>query len=218
MRRLSLIGGILVLALAWGALPWELVRASFLMHMSVHMAVVAVAAPLLAIGLGPRARLTQSITRWAFAPLAASLAEMIVVWAWHAPALHAAAHRALGIYAVEQASFLVVGLLLWLTALADGGPAGRGQALAGVVALLLTSMHMTLLGALLGLAGRPLYDHAAGGSGVFALTPLEDQHLGAVVMLGVGGLVYLVGGLALIGRLLKDRAPDDETLAGGRPC
>ena len=71
---------------------------------------------------------------------------------------------------------------------------------AGVVGLLLTSMHMTLLGALLALAPRPLYAHADGFAG---LTPLEDQHLGGAIMLLVGGVSYLLGGLWLMVGLLK---------------
>jgi putative membrane protein len=62
-----------------------------------------------------------------------------------------------------------------------------------VVALLLTSMHMTLLGALLALAPRPLY-HRAPASMPSAL---DDQHLGGAIMLLVGGLAYLAGGLGL---------------------
>jgi putative membrane protein len=68
------------------------------------------------------------------------------------------------------------------------------------VGLLLTSMHMTLLGALLALSPRPLYFHIAGFSG---LTPLEDQHLGGAIMLLVGGVSYLLGGLWLTVGLLK---------------
>ncbi|HXG67992.1 MAG TPA: cytochrome c oxidase assembly protein, partial [Blastocatellia bacterium] len=74
---------------------------------------------------------------------------------------------------------------------------------AGVVGLLLTSMHMTLLGALLALTPRPLYHHAAGFSG---LTPLEDQHLGGAIMLLVGGISYLAGGCGLTVGLLRSRA------------
>jgi putative membrane protein len=61
---------------------------------------------------------------------------------------------------------------------------------------------MTLLGALLALTPRPLYQHTGGFSG---LTPLEDQHLGGAIMLLVGGLSYLVGGLGLTARLLRGR-------------
>jgi cytochrome c oxidase assembly factor CtaG len=61
-------------------------------------------------------------------------------------------------------------------------------------------MHMTLLGALLALTPRPLYHRAEGLTG---LTPLDDQHLGGVIMLLVGGLSYLLGGLWLTAGLLR---------------
>ena len=93
--------------------------------------------------------------------------------------------------------FLGVGVGLWRAAVVH--PAG------GVAALLLTSMHMTLLGALIGLAPRPLYAmmamHPAPG-----LDALADQQLGGVVMLVVGGAAYCLGGLALLGTILRERA------------
>jgi putative membrane protein len=80
----------------------------------------------------------------------------------------------------------------------DVAAAGKRSA-AGVVGLLLTAMHMTLLGALLALSSRPLYSHA---QGLTALRALDDQHLGGAIMLLIGGVSYLVGGLWLIVRLL----------------
>ena len=69
--------------------------------------------------------------------------------------------------------------------------------------LLFTSMHMTLLGALLALAPRPIYpDHHHPG-GWLDLTPLSDQQLGGTVMLAVGGIVYLAGALTLMARVLR---------------
>ena len=62
-------------------------------------------------------------------------------------------------------------------------------------------MHMTLLGVLLALAGRPLYLHA--GPPAFGLSPLQDQHLGGVIMLVYGGISYLLGGLLLLAGLLR---------------
>ena len=75
-----------------------------------------------------------------------------------------------------------------------------------MVALLLTAMHMTLLGALLGLTPRPLYQHMDGFSG---LSALDDQHLGGAIMLLIGGISYLLGGLWLTIRLL--RSPRGES-------
>jgi putative membrane protein len=65
---------------------------------------------------------------------------------------------------------------------------------------------MTLLGALLALSPRPLYGHAH-GAGIAGLAPLDDQHLGGAIMLLVGGASYLIGGLVLVGRLLRQPDP-----------
>jgi putative membrane protein len=168
--------------------------------MTMHMAVVAIASPLLAAGI---ARTSWDPVRRVprlFAPVPASLVELVLVWAWHAPLLHHAARHVVAARVLEQLSFLSSGLLLWLSVL-GGPPQERARRSAsGVLALLLTSMHMTLLGALVALPTRPLYPH----HGRLAwLTPLEDQHLGGAIMLLVGGLVYLSGGLWLAAELLR---------------
>jgi putative membrane protein len=201
MRALLVTAGGLVLALAWLGLLALGKDGGFTGHMSVHAAVVAVAAPLLAVGLAGSRRDPTPQAPLLFAPLLASALEFVVVWGWHAPALHVAARASPAVMALEQLSFLAVGLLVWLAAFGRGrGPAGAGWA-GGILALFLTSMHMTLLGALLALSPRPLYGHAHGG---FAgLAPLDDQHLGGAVMLLVGGASYLLGGLVLMARLLR---------------
>ena len=187
--------GLLTLALVWlGPLP-GLAPARFSAHMTMHMGVVAVAAPLLALAIaGTRA---DPACRWPalFSPIPASFLELGVVWAWHTPALHhAARHSAEGLV-LEQAMFLASGLLVWISALGGNAQDG-GRTAAGVVGLLLTSVHMTLLGALIALAPRPLFAHAAGPDA------LDQQHLGGAIMLVVGGISYLIGGLSLSALLL----------------
>jgi putative membrane protein len=201
MRRTLLLLGLLALAVAWlTALP-QLARQAFWAHMTMHMTVVAVAAPLIALGLthtryDPIPRIPAL-----FAPIPASIVELFVVWSWHAPALHhVARHGTVGLM-LEQGTFLISGLLLWLSVLGNIPTSNNNRNAAGVVGLLLTSMHMTLLGALLALAPRPLY-HQAGTA--LGLTPLEDQHLGGAIMLLVGGLVYLAGGLWLTAGLVRN--------------
>jgi putative membrane protein len=203
MRRVWLISGLLALAAAWlGPLP-QLARSAFFAHMTMHMGVVALAAPLLALGAaGGRLDPVRKAPKL-FAPVPASILELVVVWAWHAPALHhAARHSAAGLV-VEQGMFLLSGLFVWLSAFGGDSSRGRSRRAAGVVGLLLTSMHMTLLGALLALSPRPLYAHAGGFAG---LAPLEDQHLGGAIMLIAGGVSYLAGGLWLTVGLLRGAA------------
>jgi putative membrane protein len=194
--------GLSTLALVWLGPLASLAPHYFSAHMTMHMAVVAVAAPLIALGVAG-GRLDPAL-RWpgVFKAIPASLVELIVVWAWHAPVLHAAARGSGAGLALEQGFFLAAGLLVWASVF--GGERGRraGRAGAGVVALLLTSMHMTLLGALLALAPRPLFAHSPGDP---RIDVLAEQHLGGVIMLAIGGCVYMAGGLWLSARLLDDR-------------
>ncbi|HEX5659264.1 MAG TPA: cytochrome c oxidase assembly protein [Polyangiales bacterium] len=190
--------GLATLACVWVALP-ALAGPSFSAHMTMHMGVVAVAAPLLALGLARSAYdPVRRAPRW-FAPIPASVVELVVVWLWHAPALHHAARELATMRALEQASFLLSGLWLWLSVLAGDEHTRDARRGSGILALLLTSMHMTLLGALLALPPRALYAHHAHA--------LSDQHWGGAIMLVVGGIVYLLGGLALTAGLLRRAEP-----------
>ncbi|MGH6917013.1 MAG: cytochrome c oxidase assembly protein, partial [Geminicoccaceae bacterium] len=203
-RRLMSISGTLILALAWLGLPALGIELGFAGHMAVHVAVVAIAAPLLAIGLAGSRLDPTPLAPLLFAPMLASALEFVVVWGWHAPVLHAAARGSGAVLVVEQLSFLTVGLLVWLAAFGRGRGPARAAWGAGILALFLTSMHMTLLGALLALSPRPLYEHAHGAGAFAGMTPLDDQHLGGAVMLLVGGASYLLGGLVLMARLLRE--------------
>jgi putative membrane protein len=200
MRMWFFIAGLCVLTGAWAGLA-NLAERAFFAHMTMHMAVVAIAAPLLAMGVAGTA--SDPARKWPrlFAAIPLSIVELLVVWAWHAPVLHHAARHSWPGLTIEQGSFLLAGLLVWISAL--GGeekfrPERRG---AGVIALLLTSMHMTLLGALLALAPRSLYAHGEGS----ALTALADQQLGGAIMIVSGGASYLMGGLWLSKSLLRTR-------------
>ena len=199
-RPLSLMLGLATLGAVWlGPLP-AMADRLFVGHMLMHMLVVAVAAPLLAIGLaGGRLDFSARLPIL-FSPILASVIELFVVWAWHMPTLHHAARTSTGAERREQGSYLGAGLLVWLAAF--GGVRHR-RALAGIAGLLLTSMHMTLLGVLLAMSGRPLYQHT--GSALSGLSPLEDQQMGGVIMLAFGGSAYLIGGLYLLFGLLQDK-------------
>ena len=195
MKRVFLVAGVAVLAAAWlGPLP-ALAPHHFSAHMTMHMAVVAVAAPLLALGAaGGGLDLTHRYPA-VFSPIPVSLVELLVVWAWHAPGLHHFARNSTAGLFAEQGMFLASGLLVWLASFGAESRRSGNRAGTGVIALLLTSMHMTFLGALLGLSPRPLYSHTGAAA-------LDEQHLGGAIMLGVGGVSYLVGGLWLSARLL----------------
>lgn len=201
--------GVAVLFALW---VWPLPQLGgppFSVHMAMHMALVTVAAPLLSLGVaGGRLDPVLRAPSW-FAAVPASMLELVAVWAWHVPALHHAARTHPAAYALEQVTFLVAGVFLWASALGGGPNLRRARLTGGVTGLLLTAMHMTLLGALLALAPRVLYAHGDGGAhghgGAPLLTPLLDQQLGGAIMLLVGGVAYLTGGLALVADALRHR-------------
>ncbi|MCC6509881.1 MAG: cytochrome c oxidase assembly protein [Pirellulaceae bacterium] len=240
MRNVWLLLAAGTLLLTWGGPIPAWAGQSFVAHMSLHMLVVALAAPLLAMGIAGSQLDPVSKVPVLFQPIPASLVEMIVVWIWHAPTMHHWAQGSSSGFAVEQTTFLLSGLWLWLSALGGTKSSGadkhsgivasgddRDRALAGlnqrrgagVLALLLTSMHMTLLGALLLFSPRVLFahhaevhahaadrqpDHSSATESI-----LFDQQLGGAIMLVFGGAVYLLGGLWLTWRIVPS-SPDSH--------
>ncbi|KQV41615.1 cytochrome c oxidase assembly protein [Rhizobium sp. Root1204] len=200
MKTAPLTAGItaLLLALVLLALSWS--SGSLVAHMIVHMTTVTIAAPFLAVAIratrfDPTPHLGRS------GPILASLIELVVVWVWHVPAMRKLAETGADAMIAEQASFLLAGILLWAACfrLQAEGP----RRLAGIVGLLFTSIHMTLLGVLLTLAPRPLY----GAGDVICLGIMlsreADQQLGGVIMLMVGAAAYLLGAVILLADILK---------------
>lgn len=184
------LGGLMLLAAIW-LLPAPQVP-RFPLHMIRHIVLVALAAPLLVLGF-------PALGRWvAIPPLVAAALEFVLVWAWHLPAAHGLAYRLPLGFALEQASFLLAGLAVWGSCLRGAMTDDPGLALAGAGGLLLTSMHMTLLGALLTLAPRDVY------AGFCGTAPaLSAQGVGGMLMLAIGTPVYLVAGVALAARALS---------------
>lgn len=188
-----------LLGLLWlGPFP-ALARTSFTMHMFLHLAVMLVAAPVLAFAL---VRLIRPRPRggWLALGLAGAGAEMVVVWGWHVPLLHHAAMGSSAIFALQQASFLLAGLLVWLP-----GLAGTGRRAAGAAALTMAASfaHMSMLGVLLTTAPRLIYGMSTGAEAL-GLSPMDDQRLGGVLMAVAGGLPYMLGGMYFAARFLSE--------------
>lgn len=206
MKKGLLISGFVILLIAWGSPLPVFSRHAFFGHMIMHMLVVAVAAPFIAFGItGSSYDLTFQHPKF-FSPIPAATGELLIVWGWHAPMFHHYARNSTYGLILEQGSFLLAGVWVWLACL-GGKPQNKG---AGVIGLLLTSMHMTLLGALISLSTRPIYNHH---HSVGSFSVLEDQHIGGAIMLVVGGVSYLWGGLWLTMKILKEKGEANEKLA-----
>jgi putative membrane protein len=206
MKPVPLIAGMtaLLIALAFLMSSWN--SGSLAAHMVVHMTTVAIAAPFLAVAISgtrfdPARHLGQS------APLLASVLELLVVWIWHVPAIRELAETRADALVAEQASFLFAGILLWATCFRPREEARRR--LAGIIGLLFTTIHMTLLGVLLTLAPRSLYGAGDVTCLGITLSRETDQQLGGVVMLMIGAAAYLLGAIVLLADILKP-APSER--------
>ena len=177
-------------ALLWLSPLPGLAAGSILLHMALHLALIAVVPMLLAPRLPGRPP--------AVALALVLAAEMALVWGWHTPGPHLWARVSATGFALEQASFLAAGLLVWAAAAA----AGR---FAAAVLLFGTVMHMTLLGALIGLAPRPLY--GATCAGYFGLDALGEQQVAGALMAFGGGAIFLVAALARLAPALAEAEP-----------
>lgn len=193
MRRATCFLAVLVVAAVLWFAPWpDAGLQPFTIHMLRHIAMIAVIAPLLVFA--------YPLGEVRISPLLTSVVEFVVVWGWHLPWPHAVAAVSPLALALEQASYLGSGFLLWSSVLRGVSP------LAGAGGMLLTSMHMTLLGALLILAQRPLYETFC-----FGAEPLADQRIGGMLMLTIGTVVYLVAGLWLVSRILATATGEERS-------
>ncbi|WP_214474974.1 cytochrome c oxidase assembly protein [Mesorhizobium sp. dw_380] len=185
----------------------------FAAHMIEHELLMAVAAPLLAasrptaaIMWALPARLRQTFGAvghatvlravWAFMsrPVVATVLHGAAIWIWHVPVLFEAALQQGFLHYAQHASFLGTGLLFWWVLLPRPG---REQDCGGAVMhLFFTSLHTGLLGALFVVSPRLWYPENAVGSGMWGLSPLEDQQLAGLMMWIPAGLIY--GGAALL--------------------
>jgi len=204
-----------VVAAAWlGPLP-ALASERFAAQAALHVLLASVAAPWLAVGVA--GSLADPVRRWphGFSPLGLSLLQAGVVWIWHTPAAQVAVRAEPGFLWLQQVTFLLAAVLLWVSVLGGDRATRYERVGAGIIALLMTSVHMTLLGGSLLIGTSPYFGDEIAAS-------LDDRRLGALLILAGAAVIYTVAGALLLAWLLKpgsgvrDAAPRGVTTASGR--
>jgi putative membrane protein len=218
----------------WIALVSPLDRLSdilFSAHMAQHEVLMVVAAPLLVIGrpflpvlwalpsrwrerLGTAARrpAVRSAWSWMTGPFVVLVVHGAAVWVWHAPVLFEAALRSEAVHGLQHLCFFWTAALFWW-ALVQGGYGRLGY---GVAALFVfaTSVHTSVLGALITFARAAWYPIYAGRGEEWGIGALEDQQLAGLYMWIPSGLTFIVIGLALVAAWLGEA---ERRVALGRP-
>lgn len=191
-------------------------ESSFAGHMTQHMILMTVAAPLLAFGgaglpwtmalpRGGRRFVAKvrstALARWLRRPLHLALTaaglHTVVLWGWHLPAPYLAAERSPTVHALEHASFLAAAWLMWSIVLAPGHRRPPGPV--RMLVLFIAGLTGTALGATLTLAPAPVYPAAV----LSAANPLADQQLAGLVMWIPMDLIVLSAVVSIFSRWLN---------------
>jgi cytochrome c oxidase assembly factor CtaG len=195
--------------------------ASLSWHMGQHL-LLGDLAPLLAALACTRALLRPLLAirpvhraRWMAHPAIALPLWIAVVGAWHTPYLYDAALANDALHALEHASFVAVGLLVWAPLL-EVLPAPRAFTTTRKIAYsLLQRTAMTGFGYALFFVSAPLYAHYATTSQTAAL---NDQRIAAGLMMLEGAIVGVAVTVALLHRLLAHAAAAQRLSDAGAPA
>jgi protoheme IX farnesyltransferase len=160
-------------------------------HMAQHLLLMLVAAPLVLFALRPHWR-PNLVVSW--------LAGSLTVIVWHVPAVFELALSSPFWHALEQASFLVAGIVFWLPAI-HSGLAAQGWSLP--VYFFLATLPCDALSAFLAFCGHVVYPPYSSGHRPFGLSPLDDQALAGALMWVTVTFAYLIPALVLTSRLLS---------------
>jgi putative membrane protein len=200
----------------------------FSAHMVQHELLILAAAPLLVLsrplvpllwGLPFEWRRTAG--RWSkvwavertwrglTAPSAAWLLHAVALWAWHAPGMFQATLTSEWAHTAQHLSFLGTALLFWWSLFYTHGRLSYG---ASFLYVFTTSVHTSILGALLTFAPSLWYPAYGERTAAWGISPLADQQIGGLVMWIPAGIVYLGLGLLLFARWLRE----SDVLAAGR--
>lgn len=238
-RTACYLAGMALLVLAIESPLDALAEHHFSAHMIQHELLMMFVAPLILLGApttpvlrgvprGVRRRLVRPLARRreaAFAyralshPLTALAAFTAILWAWHlAPGWYDAAVRDDLVHDAQHLSFALAGGLIWWCVI-DPRPLRARLGYVGRMGfLVVASTPKSFLGALIVFAEEPLYGFWNDAPPILALTPLEDQELGGMLMWVPSQMMFLLAvGLVFAVWARKSeqrqRAADDARLA-----
>jgi putative membrane protein len=225
-RAAAFMAGLAAVVLALNGPLHDLAeRGLFSAHMVQHLVLTLVMPPLLLAGtpafmadalLGPllARRATRAPLRVLTHPLAALGLWMIALAAWHLPGPYGAALRSHSVHFLQHATLVGASLIAWWPI---ASPSRRLPVLphaAQLLYLFAFGMPMTIVAAMVTGAERVLYPIDETVTRLLALTPLEDQRLGGVLMWVPAGIVPLVAFTAVFFRWAAAESEDGIERAG----
>ena len=207
-RSALFVGGLAAIGVALAS-PIEAYEGSlFSVHMVQHMLLELVAAPLLLAGAPitlalrvsrpPMRRrllwvLHSPVVRVISFPVLAWALFAAVNWGWHFSTLYDQALENQALHYFQHATFLGAALLFWWPAIGADPSPWRLPHPVRLFYLFLALPQNSFLGVALLSTGTVLYPHYLTNLRSWGPTPLDDQHLGGVIMWVIGDIAFLLG-------------------------
>lgn len=170
----------------------------FSAHMVQHLVLTMVVTPLLIAGapgwmLRPalRSRMVASVARAITTGPAAFAIFNVTIVVWHLPPLYnyALAHHP--VHIVMHLCFLVASTIMWWPVMSTMPELPRLSYPMQMLYLFLMSLPMTAVAMVITYSSTTLFPTYASAPRVWALSPLEDQRLGGLIMWIPGGFVFI---------------------------
>jgi putative membrane protein len=195
-RALAFMAGLISVWIAVGSPLAAMDHQLLTIHMLKHLLLMAVASPLILLGTPvqrPVRSLNLAVLCW--------LAGTATVIGWHLPGAFQLALGSHWWHGVEDASFLLAGLLFWWPVV-QSRPNG-GYAWSVPLYLFLATLPCDILSAFLTFCGRVVYPSYLATPRVFDWSPLQDQELAGALMLVSVTLIYLVPAVIVTVQILS---------------
>jgi len=171
----------------------------FSAHMVQHLLLTLVMPPLLLAGMpgsmlsGPLShRFVRPAARFFTRAPIAFVVFNLVIAVWHLPPFYNAAMANHNIHIVEHLMFMVAAVLMWWPLLSQVPELPRLAYPGQMLYSFLMSIPMSIVAVYIAMSDHVLYPAYAAAPRVLAISPLEDQLLGALIMWIPGGIIFYI--------------------------
>jgi putative membrane protein len=171
----------------------------FSAHMVQHLLLTLAMPPLLLAGVpgfmlgGPLShRYVRPLARFFTRAPIAFVVFNLVIAVWHLPPFYNAAMANHSIHIVEHLMFMVAAVLMWWPLMSQVPELPRLAYPGQMLYSFLMSIPMSIVAIYIAMSDHVLYPAYAAAARVFALSPLEDQLLGALIMWIPGGIIFYI--------------------------
>jgi len=189
----------------------------FSAHMVQHLAVMLVMPPFLLYGIPawmarPALRVPGLLraARWLTLPVVAFLLNNAIFGAWHFPGPYDLMMRNHGVHVVMHLMIMTTGMIMWWPVMSPLPEVPRIAPPLQMLYLFILGVPMMVVAALITFTNDTLYPWYAEAPRIFAISVLDDQRLGGVIMWVPGALVLWLAITLVYFRWTRPEIREDE--------